>query len=470
ESSAAGALIEQALRVCLERERWQLYPPAAIGFSAAWHKEYAFWHAPERTPSERASKLAAAIGGCLATLSGERALRALEDLESLGPAVTKTSSLERSILLLIGVQERPNEVVEKAVDLIASTRDPLWFSPLCGVLTTTFGEAAAGLVGKSMVALNQVASSLSHPLPMVRRLAIERAAEEGESVVPILIDALADVDRNVRLAAIRELGRVGSRQAFEHLKLIAGSGKGADRAAAIQAIGGIGGADALALLQDALRADDAALKLAAIAGMAELGTSEAVDALLVELHLESVPNDLRAAALAGLRRIGGEPVRVKMRSLLHGDKPELRADAALLLGHLLDNEATPVLIPLLDQPERRTDARAALTKLFVEDLGEDPFRYEVLAKEGRPFEELYLRATGLSGSLSPAELRGPGAKRDVVVPALIERLMDSRWAVREDADVLLKELLGVHVDPLLKEATREQLQARQRFWHDRAGK
>jgi HEAT repeat protein len=303
----------------------------------------------------------------------------------------------------------------------------------------------------------------------VRRLAVERAAEEGPEVIPLLLDALGDADRRVRLAAIEALGRLGSPEARERVKVIALTGQGADRAAALKALGAIRGPDAQEVLLNAVQSGDRALQVAAITGLSELDSEEAIEALMVQVRLEDAgDSELRTAALEGLRRIGGASVRAKVQSwLAQASGEHTRADAAILLGHLLDMSAAPVLLDLLKQPKWRGEARSTLTRLFVADLGDDLFAYQALQEEGRTFEQLFLSATGLDGEFTVADLRGAGAKPEVIGPALVKLVADPRWFVREDAEALLRELASARPEPLARDASVAQLKARQDYWTGR---
>jgi hypothetical protein len=158
-------------------------------------------------------------------------------------------------------------------------------------------------------------------------------------------------------------------------------------------------------------------------------------------------------------------VRAKVKSwLAQAAGDHMRADAAILLGHLLDMDAAPTLLELLQQPKWRGDAKYVLAKLFVADLGDDVFGYQVLQQEGRSFEELFLPAAGLDNDFTAADLRGTGAKRDTIGPALVKLIADPRWFLREDADRLLRELTGARPEPMSRDVTVAQLKARQDYW------
>src|SRR5439155_9235059 len=167
------------------------------------------------------------------------------------------------------------------------------------------------------------------------RRAWERAAaayELGDMAAPEastdLLRALEDEDTAVRAAAARSLGRLGIVAAVE--PLLAAQARGAlPRPVAGQALLAIG-PDALPQLLPLVDAPDAHERAAAIELVGLIGG--AVDARPVVAALHDASADVRARAALALARLGAEEAVARLRGLLDGRLPFVRAAAGEPLG------------------------------------------------------------------------------------------------------------------------------------------
>ncbi|MFO0606112.1 MAG: HEAT repeat domain-containing protein [Polyangiales bacterium] len=190
----------------------------------------------------------------------------------------------------------------------------------------------------------------------------------------------------------------------------------------------------------------------------------------VELLATDAPDVLaRAAALRGVRYVGGERARAKLESVLaDGNAPELaRQVAAVQLGELNDTAAEPCLARALHDVALpvRASARAALEALFPKDQT----RVELLALESPHADVAGPAATFLAtegdpaglaprlGTLDNAALRARlryGLLRRAAAPAdaLCELLESDRAYAREEAAWLIGARTGA--GDALDDATR----------------
>lgn len=98
--------------------------------------------------------------------------------------------------------------------------------------------------------------------------------------------------------------------------------------------------------------------LAAIEGLVELGDRLAVEPLVVLFHDESLPDEVRYAAAEALIRLQGAPAVVTLLAALRRENPQVRANAARVLGEIRARWATRGLIEQIDDPD--PEARAAV--------------------------------------------------------------------------------------------------------------
>jgi HEAT repeat protein len=184
----------------------------------------------------------------------------------------------------------------------------------------------------------------------------------GGSASAGLISALGDESRDVRIAATRSLGRLGSTDAVS--PIVAGIAAGAiPTAIARWAVLQIG-PPALPRLRDVLDAESPARRAGAVMLIGLLG--DAADAQLVEARLRDSSADVRAQAAHALSRIGGPRSLPGVTAALEDRVPAVRAAAAAALGRL-QADAVDLLIELA-QRDQFDVARAAAQAAAAIDL------------------------------------------------------------------------------------------------------
>jgi HEAT repeat protein len=203
-----------------------------------------------------------------------------------------------------------------------------------------------------------------------RRVGVRRgrAAEllgalRRHDAVPALTGLLADRDPQVRLAAVRALGRIGDpAAALPLLDTVAGAHPAPSHIVA-QALAGLGPA-ASPILLAALDRDEALVRATALDALRLLdtvGTATRVAAVLRDD--QSLPVRRRAAQALG--RSGGRAALAHLVEAAEPDQPPaLRADAVRALGELGAAAAVPRLVDLVRDPDFEVahEAAAALVR------------------------------------------------------------------------------------------------------------
>jgi HEAT repeat protein len=220
-------------------------------------------------------------------------------------------------------------------------------------------------------------ASLSSSAPSVRRASLEAlAAVGGELAVEPLALALTDEVREVRLAAVRALGRLRSPEGealglAQLVSLVEGGGDEELTIAALLALGETADLRALPILRPLVRSGDSRAAVAAVEALGAFPESRRVEALI-----------------DGLSHAEAEVVKAALRAL--GESHDARV--LLHLGASLDHEAWDVRRLAADLLGRHGDSAAGplRARLAVED---DPLVREAI---GRALERMVGRR-----SLSP---------------------------------------------------------------------
>jgi HEAT repeat protein len=184
-------------------------------------------------------------------------------------------------------------------------------------------------------------SVLAGPAPAWRRAtAAFRLGDIGDgAVAPALIVALRDADRDVRIAAVRSLGRLRATEAGPDLVAAAAERRAPDalvRWALLQI-----GVAMLPELGNLLSSSDQRERAAAVQLIGLLGGPS--DAGEVQERLRDSALQVRVQAARALGRLGGEHQVPALLDALEDRIPEVRAAAATSLGYLRDRRALPAL-------------------------------------------------------------------------------------------------------------------------------
>lgn len=442
ETDDAFAKVEAALAQAESEQSWQR-------FFGGERKDFAAYYQRE----------AAGFASCPDDATRERRyLTALVDaLPRLGAAGRRDAMTEflRRPLLLAQLDEPSLQLVlaglidetipEGAVGLltaaVARKKDPTLFPPLAGFLVHQFGESGKPLVALLVRELGTLDIALRDERPLVRLVAVEEGARQGVLSADALFALQDDVDPRVRMATIDALVR--SRDASARVRLFE-LARGADRVAArfaIEALGDDGTGDAFELLKTHALADEPALAIAAIRGLGRRGGDDSVSVLAEVVAKQGATTQLGATALEALGSMRTEVGRNWLRTKLTGEDVALAEEAAVRLAQHGDLAAVPMLLKILDTPDRAARAMDLLGQMLVADGGErgESFTQRFRDEPNVTPLEWFKRALGHERD----EPAGSRAVAGIAVARLVEALTDPRWYVRWNAAKLLEGAYGV---------------------------
>ena len=160
----------------------------------------------------------------------------------------------------------------------------------------------------------------------LRRHAAYLLGRAGDpSVVPFLIRALSDTDKEVREQAMLALSAIGQ-AAIEPLKKAMEDPKWETRYRAVEALGKIADERVVSPLIKALNDERDHVRYMAAKGLRETGNSQSIDPLIALLRDEN--EFVRMMAAKGLGVIGGERIHAALEQALMNEKNE-RVKAAI---------------------------------------------------------------------------------------------------------------------------------------------
>ena len=218
-----------------------------------------------------------------------------------------------------------------------------------------------------------------------------RSEDEGQvlralDILPQLGDLRFDDDvaallqnpsNNVQMAAVREIGRIGSLRHAASIKTLFHDDSEEVRAAAIDAYCAIGREKAIRDVNAFLGDDNPAIKAAAIVGLIKYGGLDGVLCAAEELKLlihHSEPQ-MRLQAARVLGAIGVRNFYQPLLGLLSDPVREVQLEAIEAAGQMRSPELIPALIMKL---RKRTTARAATESLAEYGAGVEPLLGKVL--------------------------------------------------------------------------------------------
>lgn len=462
-SVAAGAqtdesfeLADRLLRETADRAFWQtLYFGDPAEF-AGWFYSQGPNFAAGIDPVERQRLLLRSVQIGLPLLTPPQRVQAIEVL-CRQLTLIDLLGVEDLRLLLSGLESE--RVPEGCATLLASMvlrkGDPVLFSPFAEFLLSRFGEASGPLLRRLIRGLALFEQALHDGRPLVRIAALEESAEGGGLQPERLLDALFDADARVRRTAIITMGRVAEGDLRTRLFEIATADASALRRVGLEALGWEGSAEALQVLTDAIGGGEPADVLAAYRGLVRIG-GEATTSLLEESVVRfGVRAQTGLSALDTLVDIGSRSARVVLKRFLTADDLELREEAAYRLARLGVMESVPVLLAVLDQPERAARARDALALLFCCDGGEQGEEYVQRHRDTPDLtrDEWFRRALGLMPA-TPAEA---DLVAGIPLTILVETLRSPHWYLRHHAVAHLEQEFGLSFGASYRFATDEDV-------------
>jgi len=174
-----------------------------------------------------------------------------------------------------------------------------------------------------------------------------------------------------------------------------------------------------ALVKLGLEDESSVVKFAALVSIGRLRMREQAGSARRFLDAES--GSVRAAAVYALQQCGEKVELTPLAGLLADQNPTTRSNAAMLIGHMADPSAVPLLEAMSKRPMRRVGAaRAALVRLqFAEAivrLGEDDGLDALRAGMYSQFDEVRIVAIKTLGELGDRAM----------LPAVDEIISDER--------------------------------------------
>lgn len=205
-------------------------------------------------------------------------------------------------------------------------------------------------------------------MPWRRALACETLGAIGaERSVPVLLERLDDPRSEVRLAAARALGAIGSPTATESLTSLFLEQRAVPTGVAYDALRslGVAGADAF---RRGLSSPDATIRVASCFGVAAMsgdgGASSAMEALAQRLTGDDDMR-VRTTAAKALGVIGGTtPPRALLEAASDPDV-RLRREGVAALGHFDEPDAVDLLAAAVHDPDREVALRSAEALLAI---------------------------------------------------------------------------------------------------------
>ena len=209
-------------------------------------------------------------------------------------------------------------------------------------------------------AIDVLVRSTRRRIPWRRALAIRTLGWVGAAeTVPLLIERLADDERQVRESAVRALGRIGNPRGLEPLEVLfrspgrVGSGIVYDALVAF-------GREAAPIFVSGLRSDIPSVRIASCFGIAAVCGADDARAL-VEPLLHDDDASVRAAAADSLQQVGGEDVPDSLAQAMYDEHPSVRSAATSALDSFDDPRAVALAVNALADPEREVAVRAGET-------------------------------------------------------------------------------------------------------------
>lgn len=213
--------------------------------------------------------------------------------------------------------------------------------------------------------------SLSSESPVARRVALEAlAAARTEGAVAAVAFALTDEERDVKVAAVRALGRMRNEQGeavgrAPLLSLIESAAQPDLMDHAVVALGETGGSEAVQALSPLTSSAPAHIAVRAVEAISHLREARSVDVLMHGLAHESP--EVVKAVLKALAELDDPRATPHVGACLDHEAWDVRRLAADLLG-LLGGEANVELLRAKLQVEKEPLVRDAITRA-LETLG-----------------------------------------------------------------------------------------------------
>lgn len=425
--AAFGELLDELLI----QEAWQLYrdPSTEPDIAAFWRAERR-WLQAHTDPVERADRLVDRILKRIAKLTGDHLDLALRHLAA-EPRLREVFDGEDARVLLAVLQKRGvwDDRSSAMADLVLAAGDDAPWRELLTVAEGLSGEERVdtlarlfSLVGADRVLAAVDPSTPENPVSETVRIAAmdELVAMRDLRAVPRLIALLDEESLGIRTTAAYSLGKLGSAEAREPLIETLGVAEAGNHRALRRviwvALARIGGDEVLPILASAFYSPEEEDRRAVLRALAELRLPTANRELANVFALRGPNDDIGLLALQLLVQQGDLLASPALRPLLQSASPEVRHEAAMVLGQFGDPATLPILFDLLAedvQPLRVIACLIATTGLDVSERNErvaflrDWYSRQAGRQQGDWLLDA-LRAHDVANSLDPRVL-GMGA-------------------------------------------------------------
>lgn len=389
---------------------------------------------------------------CLVKTGGERAIEFFDTLcghddgqvrrmaaEHLGRIANRSAA---TVLLKLLGNDEPS-VVDAAVEALRTIGDPWVTDALCRQLRDPDAEVrlkAVGVLGKmgdpaAVGPLVDVLGKGDAPLKCgVAQALGDLGTSLGGHVDPAvkvsLTTLVGDADPEVRLAAVRALGRIGDPGVVGLLADVLENGDPSLRRAVVDAFGSLGEAlrdtgepAAKAMLLGLLDDRDPEIRLAAVRALGRIGDAEPVGRLVGLLEVGDAP--LRRGVAEALGEIGtvlgdlrDDVAKKELIELVKDADWQVQLAAVVALGKLADPDATRPVVVALETGHLEVRCAAATTLGWIGSSA----AVEPLVRQLRLVADPRVRQSSLRQAITAAlvDLGGPVAAESLV------RLLEDR--------------------------------------------
>ncbi|MCK4874100.1 MAG: ThuA domain-containing protein [Phycisphaerales bacterium] len=350
----------------------------------------------------------------------------------------------------LGDPEREREIEGRLIGLLSSDEATIACKMFaCRQLALAGGDASVPVL----------ADLLDDPqLAHMARYALERIP--GKAVDTVLIQALHELDGELRIGVINSIGERGNRRAAKTLFKAAVGVDEPTRLAVVEAMGKLGGSQAVSALTRIAATSDAndapRVKAAALDGllrcaeiMVDEGETDRAAALYRTLYDEPNPQHVRVAALRGLVLADPLPVIDVVIGLLEDEDPAWRGTAARLIVEMPTAEATRLYATQLTDLQPSTQILLMNALADRGDRAAGPMVAALIDSADLAVTQAAVRALARIGDASHTALLAELAARgDAQARMSLDRLR------AEGADEAIASLLYARAANVRREAAR----------------
>jgi len=286
----------------------------------------------------------------------------------------------------------------------------------------------------------QIIEGLSNKEEHFAKKSEHKLIEMGEKAIRLLLIALKEKSRVLRLRAIRVLGEIGGTIAVVTLIELLGDEKGSLKETVIESLGKIGDESAIGPLIKELKNENSGISTKAGSSLMKLGTKAILP--LIKL-LEDKSSTLRAKVVGVLGTIKDPEVVDHIIETLYDSAKEVRKIAASMLGYRVEIRAIKNLIETLNDEKWEVRKVTAWALGEIGDKQAIPPLIEALKDSDCEIRQYVVPALGRIGGSQ-------------VIDPLFNALEDEDKTVRRKAALQLKKFKSQRMMNALFNALKAQ--------------